>query len=90
MQRQRQEERESFQQAQRQYSSLPRYECSHPPSPLAHPPSKITLASALHTRWSERNHKWVVVGVLLSLEATLLHGKQTGKKGVSGDTNVFT
>ena len=34
MQRQRQEERESFQQAQRQYSSLPRY-APHTPSPHA-------------------------------------------------------
>lgn len=55
-----------------------------------HKTSKITLASAPHTRWSERNRKWVVVGALLSLEATLLCGKQPGKKGVSGDTNVFT
>lgn len=92
MQRQRQEERESFQQAQRQYSSLPRYEhpTRTPPRvailpvlvPWEIPPPQCTFSNNEEPHIDGGNHR------LLRGRLTTWQGDPEG--GVLGDAHTFT
>lgn len=83
MQRQRQEERESFQQAQRQYSSLPRYS-THLHSVLPKLPWLLHL-----THGGQRGTAVDGRGCCLASRPSY-YGKKTRKKAVSGHANIIT
>ena len=87
MQRQREEERESFQQAQRQYSSLPRYAPTPPPPPTPCPCPLGNPSFPVHWLFHLRGTAHKSWEPWLTWPHHCLAGG-TRQEGVSGDASI--